>query len=218
MTAEEKAKLFAAIGYDESETSSILPVDYVAVTAQFKLNMLELSVRNEAKALADASYHPTVMLFQLQNVTCNVRQRPATAGLALDLRLTEMSILGHQRGGFVPRMVRSRLENSDGSLLDVKLELNPLDGRCDQRLHVSARPLEIVYDAQTVIEVVGIFQLPRDSYLAELSDAATVELSSIKERSATGIQYMVDKKSRLDIQITVMPNYVVVPQNGFYVE
>lgn len=64
-------------------------------------------------------------------------------------------------------MVRSLLSDRDAALLDVKIDINPLDKRCDQRVRVSARPLQIVYDAQTIIELLKIFKLPRDSYLAE---------------------------------------------------
>jgi len=33
------------------------------------------------------------------------------------------------------------------SLIDVLFETNPLDGQCDTRVRVGARPLQIIYDA-----------------------------------------------------------------------
>lgn len=38
-----------------------------------------------------------------------------------------------------------------------------LDGTCDQRVKVRARPLQIVYDAQTVIDIVNVFKPPSES-------------------------------------------------------
>lgn len=37
------------------------------------------------------------------------------------------------------------------------------DGTCDQRIKVVARPLQMVYDAQTVIEIVKVFKPPTES-------------------------------------------------------
>lgn len=51
-----------------------------------------------------------------------------------------------------------------------------------------------------------------------LADAATNKINNIKERSATGIQYMVEKHTRLELDISVMPNYVVIPYGGTYLQ
>lgn len=37
------------------------------------------------------------------------------------------------------------------------------DGLCDQRVKVLAQPLQIVYDAQTVIEIVNVFKPATES-------------------------------------------------------
>lgn len=51
-----------------------------------------------------------------------------------------------------------------------------------------------------------------------LTDAAADRLSNFKERSATGIQYMIEKHSRLEVNISIEPNYVIVPYGGIYIE
>lgn len=81
MTAEEKAKLFNAIGYDETGEISELPVEYVAVKAHFKLNQLEVFIRNDDEAARNANFQATVVSIQVKEVSCNVAQRPAAAGL-----------------------------------------------------------------------------------------------------------------------------------------
>ena len=59
-------------------------------------------------------------------------------------------------GGRVPHLVSSQLQVADKKypLLDLGLETNPLDGQCDTRVNLSARPLEIIYDAVSYVGVV----------------------------------------------------------------
>ena len=60
------------------------------------------------------------------------------------------NVLGSQQNdGSYPKMVASQNveANRNFSLLDVQFETNPLDGECDQKVNVRARPLEIIYDA-----------------------------------------------------------------------
>lgn len=48
----------------------------------------------------------------------------------------------------VPTIVTSQqLVESKLPLLSIFFELNPLDGSCDQKLHLQAQPLQITYDA-----------------------------------------------------------------------
>lgn len=81
MTAEEKAKLYNAIGYDESIVDTDLPVEYVAYKAHFKLNTLEVLIRNELEAARRPDFDATVMSLQVLNLCCTVDQRPAASGL-----------------------------------------------------------------------------------------------------------------------------------------
>lgn len=81
MTPEDKAKLCKAIGHIESDTDSMLPAEYVAIVARFKLHMLEVLIRNDAKGRADISYHPTVLSMQVNRLACTVKMRPAASGM-----------------------------------------------------------------------------------------------------------------------------------------
>ncbi|KAJ6629556.1 Vacuolar protein sorting-associated protein 13, partial [Pseudolycoriella hygida] len=220
MTPAEKEKLFEAIGYTEGVNTE-LPNDYVALSMEFKLHLLQVSVRNESLVVESESIstfdNQTVLSLQVQGVKCGIDQRPASNGLKVDLNLKEFTVYGHQQGDHLPVLVKSKIgELVDVSLLNVKFEMNPLDKLCDQRVNVSARPLEIAYDAETIIQLVQTFKLPSNTNLSELTDAAADKISNIKERSATGIQYMVDKHTRLEVDISVMPNYVLIPFGGKY--
>lgn len=38
-----------------------------------------------------------------------------------------------------------------------------LDGVCGKRIRVSAQPLQVVYDAKTILKIVDVFKIPEKS-------------------------------------------------------
>lgn len=81
MTPAEKEKLFKAIGYHEDGVVTELPIEYVAVVAQFKLQMLEICIRDDSLDKNDVTVSDTVMSYQIHGVSCQIDQRPAASGL-----------------------------------------------------------------------------------------------------------------------------------------
>lgn len=77
------------------------------------------------------------------------------------------SVFGAQQGEMVPVMAKSKISSTDKTILDIAFETNPLDKRCDQRIEVSSRPLQIVYDAGTIIQLAQMFQAPKDLNLSQ---------------------------------------------------
>ncbi|TMW44481.1 hypothetical protein DOY81_010441, partial [Sarcophaga bullata] len=53
--------------------------------------------------------------------------------------------------------------------------------------------------------------------LSELEGAATLKISDFKERSATGMQYMIESHAIVELDITFMPNIIILPQGGKYI-
>lgn len=51
---------------------------------------------------------------------------------------------------------------------------------------------------------------------SRLQDVAAEKLTNIKERSATGLQYAISKHPKLELDINMMPSYIVIPYNGIY--
>lgn len=88
MTADEKAKLYTAIGYHEGGVPTELPYNYVALVMQFNLKLLEICVKNELlcddiqiteqQKLSDKQ---SVLSLQIHEVSCEIGQRPAASGL-----------------------------------------------------------------------------------------------------------------------------------------
>lgn len=126
----------------------------------------------------------------------------------------EIKLLGLHHNNTAPIMIESKTTD-ELNLLDVFFETNPLDKKCDQRIRVSARPLQVVYDADTIIRLAKVFT-PAKANLSELEFAATERMANFKERSATGLQYMIDSKSVLEIDIQFMPNIIIIPSMGKY--
>lgn len=82
MTPAEKAKLFNAIGFDENEVITDIPADYVAVVAQFQLKLLEIRINNTSLLTNDPLAEVNVLSFMMEDVSCEIDQRPATSGLS----------------------------------------------------------------------------------------------------------------------------------------
>lgn len=86
----------------------------------------------------------------------------------LDMKMKEFTVFGFKQSNYLPIMVKSLLEPTvDSSLLDIKFEINPLDKKCDQRVDVHAYPLQIVYDAETIIQLLHVFKMPSHANLSE---------------------------------------------------
>lgn len=84
-----------------------------------------------------------------------------------------MEVTGVAQEGHFPSLAYSLISKEedavDGSdsLLNVLYETNPLDRSCDQRVRVTAQPLELVYDAQTVIHILDVFNPPEKPSLSQ---------------------------------------------------
>ncbi|XP_039442815.1 intermembrane lipid transfer protein Vps13 isoform X7 [Culex pipiens pallens] len=221
MTSEEKAKLFKAIGYQENDSPTELPEFYVAQILQFELNQLKVSIKSEVtvgsqeRVASPSQLLDRVMLLELKNVKCGVQQRPSAGAMKASLQMQELTISGLRQGEVLPIMVRSQLEGSD-TLLDVSFETSPEDKKCDQRVVVTSRPLQIIYDAETIIQLTKIFQMPRTATISQLTDAAAEKLVNIKERSATGLQYAIANHPRLELNVDISPSFIIVPHGGLF--
>ncbi|XP_064645587.1 intermembrane lipid transfer protein VPS13C-like isoform X5 [Lineus longissimus] len=213
MTSEEKQKLYGAIGYQEgNQGDSTLPKDYVAHKIVFKLNQMSLSFDDSARS------EPQILQLMLHDVYANIGQRPSADGLRVDAKMDTFSVTGCPIGGVAPAIVSSQNSEADRifSLLDLQVEVNPLDGGCDTRLRVSSRPLEVVYDANTIINIVEFFKPPESVRLKQLTAAAMSKFDEIKEMSATGMQHAIEIHKYTDISIDLKPVHVIIPQEGVY--
>lgn len=81
------------------------------------------------------------------------------------MNIDEFSLFGLQQEEFLPQLVSSLSEQKGKSLLDVTVEINPLDKLCNQRVQLNTKPVKIIYDAQTINKVLDVFKIPDEANL-----------------------------------------------------
>ncbi|XP_051898323.1 intermembrane lipid transfer protein VPS13C isoform X1 [Pristis pectinata] len=208
LTTEEKTKLYTAIGYSESSHNLILPKEYVAHVISFKLVTTSITIREEPNV-------PEIVNVQIIDLSASVFQRPGAKGLKVEARLQHWYVTGLKQQDTVPSLLAS-LGGTDSSLLNVCFEINPEGSNADQLLSVQSQPVELIYDAQTINSLVEFFQTNRGLDLEQLTSATLLKLEKFKEKTATGLSYIIETRKTFDIQINLKPSYLVVPQTGFY--
>lgn len=224
MTADEKQKLFHAIGYQEQATPLELPKEFVAMSFVFELNLLEIIIRNEYLFSSVGSANDSleiddpnrVILLQLRKVQMHFDQRPAASAMCMNLRLGEIGVYGVKQAGKIPALIKSKTQDANDDQLIISIETNPLDNSSDKSIRVQSRPLEVIFDGETILQLVAVFKPPTDVNLSKIQDAAAIKVAGVKERSATGLEFMVKNRPRIKIDIELMPIYFILPYRGIY--
>uniref|UniRef100_A0A8B9M2R6 Vacuolar protein sorting 13 homolog A n=1 Tax=Accipiter nisus TaxID=211598 RepID=A0A8B9M2R6_9AVES len=211
MTREEKAKLYAAIGYSETAVDPTLPKSYEAMKFSVKLLSMSISIRENKQT-------PELVEFALTGLSTVFTQRPGAQAIRFETKITSLDVTGMSREKCTPCLLSSRTVYSDKStsLLSIMFETNPLDEKADQRLRIESQPLEIVYDAMTINSLVDFFRPPKDVHLEQLTSATLMKLEEFREKTSTGLLYVIETQKVLDLKINLMASYIIVPQNGFY--
>ncbi|XP_030582249.1 vacuolar protein sorting-associated protein 13C isoform X2 [Archocentrus centrarchus] len=208
MTAEEKEKLYTAIGYSGSSHSLALPKQYVAVIVNFQLLRTSVTVREEPNV-------PEILKIQMIDLKTKISQRPGAQAIRVEAALQHWFVTGLQQQGATPSLIAS-VGDSSSSLLRVVFELNPEESTGDQLLRVQSQPVEIIYDALTVNSVVDFFKTEKGVDLEVLTTATLSKLEEIKEKTATGLSHIIETRKVLDLSIDLKPSYLLLPKTGFY--
>uniref|UniRef100_A0A3B4ZDZ9 Chorein N-terminal domain-containing protein n=1 Tax=Stegastes partitus TaxID=144197 RepID=A0A3B4ZDZ9_9TELE len=208
MTAEEKEKLYTAIGYSGSSHNLALPRQYVAVVVTFQLLRTSVTVREQPDV-------PEILKIQMIDLSTKISQRPGAQAIRVEAALQHWYVTGLQQQGAVPSLVAS-VGDSSSSLLSVVFELNPEESAGDQLLRVHSQPVEIIYDALTVNSMVDFFKTGKGVDLEVLTSATLSKLEEIKEKTATGLSHIIETRKVLDLRIDLKPSYLLIPKSGFY--
>uniref|UniRef100_A0A671TBM1 Vacuolar protein sorting 13 homolog A n=1 Tax=Sinocyclocheilus anshuiensis TaxID=1608454 RepID=A0A671TBM1_9TELE len=208
MTPAEKAKLYAAIGYSETAVNPNLPKNI-----HFQLNRLSLSIKESREK-------PEIIQLSVIDLKAMLTQRPAAQAIKISAQLSSFEVSGLPRGKSAPILLSPRhvVGMKDTALLDLMFETNPLDASADQRLRIESQALEIIYDAvsMTVNSMSAFFMPPKDLQLDELTNATLMKLEQFRDKTSTGLMYIIETQKVLDLKINLMASYVIVPENGFY--
>ncbi|KAK9971624.1 hypothetical protein ABG768_024979 [Culter alburnus] len=208
MTPEEKTKLYTAIGYSGSSHNLALPKHYVAVIVNFKLLSTSVTFREEPGV-------PEILKVQMIDLSTSISQRPGAQAIRVEAKLEHWYVTGLQQQGEVPSLIAS-VGGSDSSLLSVLFELNPENSTADQLLRVHSQPVEIIYDALTVISITEFFKTGKGVDLEVITSATLSKLEEIKEKTASGLSHIIETRKVLDLRIDLKPSYLLLPKSGFY--
>uniref|UniRef100_A0A671T9Z2 Vacuolar protein sorting 13 homolog A n=1 Tax=Sinocyclocheilus anshuiensis TaxID=1608454 RepID=A0A671T9Z2_9TELE len=211
MTPAEKAKLYAAIGYSETAVNPNLPKNFENMKIHFQLNRLSLSIKESREK-------PEIIQLSVIDLKAMLTQRPAAQAIKISAQLSSFEVSGLPRGKSAPILLSPRhvVGMKDTALLDLMFETNPLDASADQRLRIESQALEIIYDAMTVNSMSAFFMPPKDLQLDELTNATLMKLEQFRDKTSTGLMYIIETQKVLDLKINLMASYVIVPENGFY--
>ena len=155
-----------------------------------------------------------------------------------------LSMRGSVRGGSLPEVISSKEEggkpgmqrgasslhllhdlqclllcwSDKDPLLVAEFELHPLDSKYNQRVKVSLRPIQVIYDKDTVDEVISMFKPPRAVRLQKLSSGATATLNQLKTQTRAGLEHSISTRTLIDIDVTLSSPVLVIPEDGILSE
>uniref|UniRef100_A0A3B4Z564 Vacuolar protein sorting 13 homolog A n=1 Tax=Stegastes partitus TaxID=144197 RepID=A0A3B4Z564_9TELE len=211
LTPAEKSKLYMAIGYSETAVNPNLPKDFEDMKVNFHMERLSVSIKDDK----DKNEIIRLTVGELQST---LAQRPGAQAIKITAQLSLFEVTGLASNRPAPTLLSSRKAATGAGtpLLCILFETNPLDESANQRLHVESQPLEIIYDAITVNSMSAFFMPPDDLQLDELTNATLMKLEQFRDRTATGLMYVIETQKVLDLKVNLMASYVIIPQTGFY--
>ncbi|XP_054926779.1 intermembrane lipid transfer protein Vps13 isoform X4 [Dermacentor andersoni] len=211
MTPAEKEKLYAAIGYQENSSAPIYPVTYVAKRLNFLLKNFSLAIHDEARVKT------IIVQVILNDMSASFEERPRTEAMKLESKIEKFKVLGFpQEPSEFCTLISSEIVqgNEKKTLLTFLFETNPLDDKCDQRVHLLAEPVEMIYDAAVISALADVFSPPEQATLDKLQARAVSKLNDIKAMSATGLQHAIEQRKALEVLVDLKPSYLVVHEGG----
>eukprot|EP00794_Sanderia_malayensis_P015967 gene15967-17573_t len=216
--AEEMKKLYNAIGYSENEVITPFSKEYVAMRFFFHLKKITIILKEDN--VRDA-VELEVMRFTLEDLFANFSQRPSANAIKVSAKVDTLRLYGTENDGITPVMVRS-VQKESGShenlaLVNVSFETNPLEKPdVDQLVTAFIQPVEIVYDAFTVEQILGFFRPPQDVILKDLQDKAYSTFNELRMNSTAGLLYAMEHHSVTDISVSLKASYLIIPEGGIF--
>uniref|UniRef100_A0A8C6Q4L2 Vacuolar protein sorting 13 homolog A n=1 Tax=Nothobranchius furzeri TaxID=105023 RepID=A0A8C6Q4L2_NOTFU len=206
LTPAEKAKLYTAIGYSETAANPNLPKK-----VNFHMEKLSVSIK-------DNKDKNEIIRLTVGELKSTLTQRPGAQAIKITAQLSLFEVTGLAADRPAPTLLSSRKAATGAGtpLLCILFETNPLDESANQRLHVESQPLEIIYDAITVNSMSAFFRPPDNLQLDELTNATLMKLEQFRDRTATGLLYVIETQKVLDLKLNLMASYIIIPQRGFY--
>ena len=98
--------------------------------------------------------------------------------------------------------------------MNFSFETNPNDDTCHQRIRLTTQPLTVIFDWPTFQRVANMFQSAEASELSRLQAAARQTIEDMKKTSLLGLEYAIQNRTVVDVDVNIRGSYVVVPIGG----
>ncbi|KAM6183629.1 intermembrane lipid transfer protein VPS13A isoform 1-T1 [Erethizon dorsatum] len=206
LTPEEKALLYEAIGYSETAVDPTLPKTFEAMKIFIHLKSMSVVLR-------ESHQKPELIDIVVEEFSTSIVQRPGAQAIKFETKIDSFHVTGLPDNLKKPHLLTSL---DDVSLFQIIFEINPLDETVAQRCIIEAEPLEIIYDARTVNSIVEFFRPPKEIHLAQLTSATLTKLEEFRDKTATGLLYIIETQKVLDLRINLKASYIIVPQDGVF--
>ncbi|KAK2501172.1 hypothetical protein MC885_017742 [Smutsia gigantea] len=204
LTPEEKTSLYEAIGYSETAVDPTLPKTFEAMKFFVHLKSMSIVLREKQK--------PELLDIVVEEFSTLIVRRPGAQAIKFETKIDSFHVTGLPGNSTKPRLLSS-LDDAT-SLFQIVFEINPLDETVAQRCIIEAEPLEMIYDAKTVNSIVEFFRPPKEVNLAQLTSVTLTKLEEFRDKTATGLLYIIETQKVLDLKINLKASYVIIPQDG----
>ncbi|XP_051924393.1 vacuolar protein sorting-associated protein 13A isoform X1 [Hippocampus zosterae] len=211
LTPDEKSRLYTAIGYSETAANFIYPKDFEDLKGNFHMEKLSVSIK-------DRKDKDEIIKLTVGELISSLTQRSGAQAIKFTAELSLFEITGQASNRPAPTLLSSKTVSmgTGTPLLSLFFETNPPDQTANQRFFAESQPLEIIYDAMTVNAMAAFFRPPDDLQLDELTNATLMKLEQFRDRTATGLMYVIETQKVLDLKVNLLASYVIIPQTGFY--
>ncbi|XP_038435469.1 intermembrane lipid transfer protein VPS13A isoform X2 [Canis lupus baileyi] len=207
LTPEEKTLLYEAIGYSETAVDPTLPKTFEAMKLFVHLKSMSIVLREKQET-------PELLDIVVEEFSTLIVQRPGAQAIKFETKIDSFHVTGLPDNSTKPRLLSS-LDDAT-SLFQIIFEINPLDETVAQRCIIEAEPLEMIYDARTVNSIVEFFRPPKEVNLAQLTSVTLTKLEEFRDKTATGLLYIIETQKVLDLRINLKASYVIIPQDGIF--
>ncbi|MXQ95840.1 hypothetical protein E5288_WYG002671 [Bos mutus] len=207
LTPKEKSLLYEAIGYSETAVDPTLPKTFEAM--KFFVHLKSMSI-----ILREQQQKPELLDIVVEEFSTLIVQRPGAQAVKFETKIDSFHVTGLPDNSTKPRLLSS-LDDA-ASLLKIMFEINPLDETVAQRCIIEAEPLEMLYDARTVNSIVEFFRPPKEVNLAQLTSVTLTKLEEFRDKTATGLVYIIETQKVLDLKINLNASYIIIPQDGIF--
>ncbi|KAI6208431.1 Vacuolar protein sorting-associated protein 13C [Aphelenchoides besseyi] len=198
MTDKEKKKLYDAINYQENTPPTDYPKHFIE--NRLHANLQEVSIKVEES-----------LELQFNQINTKFEQRSSARAISLMSSVKSLAMTGCDK-----EMLSLMHDESEWLKLD--LQTNSLKGDFDQFVGLYIAPTILRYHAPAINTAVEIFRPPESVRLNQLTAAAMAKYEDAKANTVTGLQHVVDQRTKLKLDIKIEPATIVISEGGVFDE